>query len=128
MEAKMAILPFEANVRQAPAAAVIDLSGEIDGFSEAALNSAYAQATEGNQKAVLLNFSRVDYMNSTGIALIVGLLAQARKSGRRLLTYGLSDHYQEIFKITRLSDFMSIHADEASALAHVGADGAERKA
>jgi anti-anti-sigma factor len=89
------------------------------------LNSAYAQATDANAKAVLLNFNKVEYMNSTGIALIVGLLAQARKSGRRLLTCGLSDHYQEIFKITRLSDFMNIYTDEASALAEVGGDGAK---
>jgi anti-anti-sigma regulatory factor len=45
------------------------------------------------------------------------LLAQARKGGQKLLTIGLSDHYVEIFQITRLSDFMTIHPDEASALA-----------
>ena len=49
-------------------------------------------------------------------AVIVGLLARARKSGLRLLTYGLSDHYVEIFKITRLADFMGIFPDEATAL------------
>ena len=113
----MAILPFEANVRQAGNAAVLDMRGEIDGFAERALNTAYAQATEGKAQAVVLNFRDVNYINSTGIALIVGLLAQARKSGSRLLTFGLSDHYVEIFKITRLSDFMNIFADEASALA-----------
>jgi len=58
----------------------------------------------------------VDYINSTGIALIVGLLAKARASKRCLLAYGLSDHYVEIFNITRLSDFVSILPDEESAL------------
>jgi anti-anti-sigma factor len=66
---------------------------------------------------ILLNFSDVDYINSTGIALIVGLLAQARKSHRKLVVYGLSDHYVQIFQITRLSDFMDIYQDELSALA-----------
>ena len=112
----MAILPFEASVRQAADSAIVELRGEIDGFAEQALNDAYAQATTNQAHTVLLNFNGVNYINSTGIALIVGLLAQARKSGRRLLTYGLSDHYVEIFKITRLSDFMSIFADEAAAL------------
>ena len=65
----------------------------------------------------MLNFEGVDYINSTGIALIVGLLAQARKSHRRLVVCGLSEHYQEIFRITRLSDFMQIFDDEPSALA-----------
>ena len=53
---------------------------------------------------------------STGIALIVSLLARARKSKRRLLACGLSQHYVEIFQITRLVDFMSVFPDEASAL------------
>jgi anti-anti-sigma regulatory factor len=44
-------------------------------------------------------------------------LARARKSGRRLLTSGLSSHYVEIFPITRLSDFMTLYPDEATALA-----------
>jgi anti-anti-sigma factor len=111
---------LEATVRRAPGengVAVIDLRGEINSFGEAALNAAYAEATQSNPPAVLLNFAGVDYINSTGIALIVGVLAQARKTGRRVLTTGLSSHYTEIFQITRLADFMSIYPDEASALA-----------
>ncbi len=114
----MATKPLEASVRQAGHAAVITLRGEIDSFGEETLNEAYAAAEALEQPAVLLNFSEVDYINSTGIALIVGLLARARKSGRRLLTSGLSSHYVEIFQITRLSDFMSLYPDEATALAH----------
>jgi anti-anti-sigma factor len=119
----MAILPFEASVRRAAGAAIVDMRGEIDGFAEKALNDAYAQAADGQPQTVLLNFRDVNYINSTGIALIVGLLAQARKSGRRLLTFGLSDHYVEIFKITRLSDFMNIFADEAAALTAAQGEG-----
>jgi anti-anti-sigma factor len=113
----MATKPLEASVRQEGNAAIITLRGEIDSFGEETLNKAYDQAEALGKPAVLLNFSGVDYMNSTGIALIVGLLARARKSGRRLLTSGLSSHYVEIFQITRLSDFMSLYPDEATALA-----------
>ena len=71
---------------------------------------------------VLLNFSGVDYINSTGIALIVGLLAKARAAHRRLIVCGLSEHYMEIFQITRLSDFMTMFPDEQSALAGAAPD------
>ncbi len=111
---------LEATVRHAPGStgiAIVDLRGEINSQGEEVLNAAYAQAVSDNPSAVVLNFSDVIYINSTGIALIVGLLAQARKSGRRLLSYGLSEHYVEIFQITRLVDFMSVYNDEASALA-----------
>jgi anti-anti-sigma factor len=66
---------------------------------------------------VILNFTDVDYINSTGIAVIVGLLARARSDGRPLKAFGLSDHYREIFQITRLADFMPIFDDQPAALA-----------
>lgn len=112
---------FEATVRGGDALVIIDMHGELDGFAEEALNGAYAEATLLGPTGVLLNFSDVDYINSTGIALIVGLLAQARKSHLRLLTSGLSEHYQEIFRITRLADFMSMVPDERAALSEIGA-------
>lgn len=109
-------LEFNASVRQPNGTAIIDLHGEINSFAESSLNSAYEKAMENDPGTIILNFSDVAYINSTGIALIVGLLAEARKTHRRLITCGLNDHYQEIFHITRLSDFMTIHPDEASAL------------
>ncbi len=119
----MSALPLEAEVRQHDGLTVIDLKGEINGGAEETLNRAYAQASSLHPSNLLLNFKNVDYINSTGLALIVGLLAQARKSKQRLLTAGLSDHYVEIFKITRLADFMAIFPDEATAIAesHSGA-------
>ena len=108
--------PFDAQVRTQPGLATIDLFGEINAFAENGINTAYATAETSNPGTVVLNFTHVTYINSTGIALIVGLLAQARKTHRNLIVYGLSDHYTEIFKITRLSDFMNIFKDEESLL------------
>lgn len=107
---------FTAQVRSQPGLAMIDLSGEINAFAEEMLNRAYSEAEGFNPSAIMLNFTRVGYINSTGIALIVALLARARKSGRSFLVCGLSDHYREIFQITRLADFMEIYPDETSAL------------
>jgi anti-anti-sigma factor len=112
----MAVRHLNVEVRLEPDVAVLDLMGEINGFAEEALNTAYAEADAKGTKTILLNFERVDYINSTGIALIVGLLAKARASHKRLLAFGLSDHYVEIFEITRLSDFMSVFPDEESAM------------
>lgn len=107
---------FEARVRQADGAAIIDLFGEINRTSEEGLNAAYTAAGELGASTLLLNFSGVDYINSTGIAIIVGVLARARKDGRTLTVYGLTEHYRTIFEITRLVDFMQVFPDEQSAL------------
>ena len=107
---------LDAHVRHRPGAAVIDLHGEINAFAEDSMKAAYAAAERENPAVILLNFSGVDYINSTGIALIVSLLAKARAARRRLIVCGLSEHYVEIFQITRLSDFMTLFPNEASAL------------
>ncbi len=110
---------LEAKVRYESGVAIVDLHGEINAFAEDALNGAYSEAEGHGPGAILLNFGGVNYINSTGIALIVSLLARARASQRRLLACCLSDHYVEIFQITRLVDFMSVFPDEASAIADV---------
>jgi anti-sigma B factor antagonist len=112
----MSTKPFSAQVRNQNGAATIDLHGDINAFAEAGMTSAYSDAESNNPAKVVLNFTDVDYINSTGIALIVGLLARARKSHRQVVVFGLSSHYVEIFQITRLADFMTIFPDEASAL------------
>jgi anti-sigma B factor antagonist len=121
---------FEAAARHAQGGngssgiAIIDLHGEIGLSAADALDAAYAQASSHNPAAILLNFDDVDYINSTGIALIVGLLGKARRADRRLMVCGLSEHYMEIFRITRLAEFMSVFPDEASALAGVAVPAA----
>ncbi len=108
---------FDSEIRIERDAVIIDLQGEINAFAEEALNSAYSEAASQGRSNTLLNFKDVDYINSTGIALIVGLMTQARKSNIRLLAYGLSSHYAEIFRVTRLDDFIAVFPDEQSALA-----------
>ena len=119
---------FGAEVRQHDGTGIIDLHGEIDLAADGPLCAAYDEAVRGDPKGVVLNFAHVDYMDSTGIALIVGLLARTRRDGRDLFAYGLTDHYREIFAITRLSDFIWIYRDEDSAVVGAGvpAEGGQR--
>jgi anti-sigma B factor antagonist len=110
--------PFEAQVQHpAPQVAVLALRGQLDGTAADALHAAFAAAAATAPAAILLDCSAVDYINSTGIALIVGLLERARAAGQRLLACGLSDHYARIFHITRLSDFIALFPDVPTALA-----------
>jgi anti-anti-sigma factor len=106
-----------ATVRFLSDVAIVDLPARIDSSAELGLSDAYAEATAGSAKRIVLNFAGVDYLTSTGIALIVGILARSRTEGRQVAASGLSDHYREIFEITRLADFMQIFADEPTAVA-----------
>ena len=107
---------YDVEVRGEPPVAVMALAGNIDRDAMASLNAAYEEAVVGDPKVVLLDFQDVHYINSTGIALIVGVLGRARAEGRQVLASGLTDHYERIFTITRLSDFIQIYADVDSAV------------
>jgi anti-anti-sigma factor len=120
-EAGRAVRELEVAVRKREGVALIDLVGDVNATAEAALRRGYAEATDGGAGSVALNFAGAEYINSTGIALIVGLLAEARSHGVEVRAYGLSDHYREIFEITRLADFMTIAETEDGAVS--GAEG-----
>lgn len=108
--------PFAATVRSNAGVAVLTLSGQLDGRADAAMSEAFEEAATTVPTALLLDFARVDYINSTGIALVVGLLAKARAAQVPVLACGLSDHYQHIFEITRLADFLTFFPDEEAAV------------
>ncbi|WP_410792823.1 STAS domain-containing protein [Kribbella sp. C-35] len=105
-----------ARVRRREGVAVIELIGDLNAAAEQALDEAWTAATSERPEAVVLSFENSGYINSTGIALVVGLLASARTHRIPIRAYGLSDHYREIFEITRLADFMAIEDDEESAV------------
>lgn len=98
---------------------IIDIHGDVTGFSENTLMDAFAQASNGNTDAILLNFSDLEYMNSSGIGLLVTLLIRTQRQKQQLMAYGLSPHYREIFQLTRLNEAIGIYTDEAEALAAV---------
>ncbi len=98
-------------------ASVIDIQGEVTGAAEDVLMSAYAEATQAGARVIILNFSELDYMNSSGIGLIVTLLIRVNRAKQHLLAYGLSEHYQQIFELTRLTEAIGIYDTESEALA-----------
>jgi len=98
---------------------VIEIHGEVTAFAEETLMDAYTNASNGNTKAVILDFNGLDYMNSSGIGLLVTLLIRANRQKQKLMVVGLNDHYQQIFHLTRLDEAIGIFDSEAKALATV---------
>ena len=106
------------NVRHLSArTSVIDVQGEVSAFAEGVLMAAYSKASTPTTRTLILNFNGLEYMNSSGIGLLVTLLIRVNRQKQRLLAYGLSEHYRTIFKITRLSDAIRMYHTEAEALA-----------
>ena len=83
---------------------IVDVQGDVTAFAENALMDAYTRASAAGARAIILNFTQMEYMNSGGIGLLVTLLIRINRQKQRLLTYGLSEHYRHIFEISRLDE------------------------
>ncbi len=98
-------------------ASILRIEGDVTSASEGDLMAAYGLAAANGATVVILDFNKLEYMNSGGIGLLVTLLVRARRGGGRLVATGLSDHYRQIFELTRLDEAIEIKDDEAGAVA-----------
>ena len=97
-------------------ARVIEIKGDVTAASEQVLMDAYVRASADGVRAIVLDFSGLEYMNSGGIGLLVTLLVRAQRQHQRVLAFGLSEHYRQIFELTRLDEAVGIHDSEDLAL------------
>ena len=99
---------FGTQVVEVPNEVRLRMRGDLDGQAEGSLGAAYDEVAALGSRRLTLDFGDVGYINSTGIALVVRLLADARRDERAVRAVGLTAHYREIFRITRLSDYLTI--------------------
>ena len=98
-------------------AITMDVRRVVRGLVAALLNdAAYEAAGGGATSRLVLNFGGLEYMNSGGIGMLVTLLVRANRQHQELAAYGLSEHYREIFELTRLDEAITIYDSEESAL------------
>lgn len=97
---------------------VLRFSGDITSASQSALIGTYEGLPE-HVKRILLDFSKVEYLNSSGIALVIQMMIAASKRGQTIHTFGLSPHFQKVFTMVGINKYAALHKDEAAALAAV---------
>jgi len=92
---------------------VLRFSGDISSVSHDALLGTYE--TIDKSLPVLLDFSKVDYINSSGIALVIQMLMEANKNGQRIAAFGLTPHFQKVFTMVGITKYANLYPDEAAA-------------
>lgn len=109
---------LQVNVRQtSPTISIIDIQGDVSATAEHTLMDAYTQASASATRVIMLNFTGLAYMNSSGIGLLVTLLVRVKREKKHLLAFGLSQHYRHIFALTRLDDVIRLYHTEQDAVA-----------
>ncbi|WP_409342480.1 STAS domain-containing protein [Paenibacillus sp. MBLB4367] len=109
---------FEAGVRSAGSALIVDMKGDLTKQAEERLLGLHAwnePLGEGGT-SLILNFTGVPYINSAGIALLIRIVRSGAKAGRQTYAYGMNAHYQKLFRIVGLTTHMLIYPDEYAIL------------
>jgi anti-sigma B factor antagonist len=99
------------------AVSVLRFTGDISSVSRDNVLSAYGKLAK--DRPVLLDFSRVDYINSSGIALVIQMMMEANKSGQEICAFGLTPHFQKVFTMVGITKYAKLYPDEPSAKAAV---------
>lgn len=96
---------------------VLRFQGDIASTSKEAVLGAYQELPKTAGQAVLLDFRQVDYINSSGIALIIQMLIEASGAQQRVSLFGLSAHFTKVFTMVGIPKYATLFATESEALA-----------
>ena len=98
---------------------VLRFEGDISSASKDAVIGSYQGLSKATVKTVLLDFTKVEYINSSGIALVIQVLMEAANSGQKVLAFGLSPHFMKVFTMVGITKYAGLFPDQAAALATV---------
>jgi anti-sigma B factor antagonist len=96
---------------------VLRFQGDIAAVSKEAVVGTYQALPKDTAKLILLDFTGVEYINSSGIALIIQLLIEAANSGQKVFVFGLSPHFTKVFTMVGITKYAGLFPDQTAALA-----------
>ena len=96
---------------------VLRFEGDIASTSKDAVLGTYQALNKETSRLVLLDFSKVDYINSSGIALVIQMLIEAANSAQRVYAFGLSAHFTKVFTMVGITKYAGLFPTQADAMA-----------
>ncbi len=106
----------EVSTRVTGEVSIIDIKGDVTALTGQPIEDAYKEVSNTGAKKILLHFDKQGYINSGGIAILIGLVSDSRKNGQVIRVTGLSDHFQKIFGMVGLTKYTEIFQSEEAAL------------
>jgi anti-anti-sigma factor len=103
-------------VRKRDDVAILDMKGEVTSFADDTLNSLVKTTVEEGIQRVAFNFSDVSYINSSGIAVLIGIVTGFTNKGVSFNVYGLSSHFKKIFRMIGLTQYVNVFGSEDEAV------------
>ncbi len=97
--------------------AVLRFEGDISSTSKNTVLGTYQELPKESSRRILLDFTKVDYINSSGIALVIQMLIEAANSAQKVYAFGLSAHFTKVFTMVGITKYAGLFASQGEALA-----------
>jgi len=111
------VTPRAAGAAAAESVQALDLEGEVDVYTAPVLRQAILDQVEAGVKHLLIDLTRVEYLDSTGLGILIGGVKRLKEQGGSLRLVGPSARITRIFEITGLNKIFDVYASEPEALA-----------
>jgi anti-anti-sigma factor len=107
---------IQVSISQKDDVSILNIEGDVTATSGETIEEAYQKVNTNGAKKILLYFDKDGYINSGGIAILIGIASESRKNEQKIRITGLSAHFQKIFDMVGLTKYTEIFPTEELAL------------
>ena len=107
---------IEVTIHDRDDVAIIDIKGDVTAVTGEAIEEAYQEVSLTGSTKILLVFDQECYINSGGIAILIGIISESQDNKQIIRMGGLSEHFHKIFDMVGLTRYTDIFPSEAAAL------------
>lgn len=107
---------MEIDVEKRQNCAILKIKGDVDLYSSPQVRSQIIALVNKKHINLLVDFTDVTYMDSSGVATLVEALQLTNKSKGKLRLFKLRQAIRDVFELSRLDKVFDIYEDEISAL------------
>lgn len=95
---------------------IIELAGDVTSQAELEITEGFHKLEKEGLKRFLLKFNEATYINSSGLAIVINLVSEGKKKKQKIAASGLSKHFQKVFDMIGLTDYIDIYPTEEEAI------------
>ena len=107
---------IQLSISQKDDVSILNIKGDVTAITGETIEEAYQKVSNAGAKKILFYFDKDGYINSGGIAILIGIASESKKNGQTIRITGLSSHFQKIFNIVGLTKYTEIFPSEELAL------------
>jgi anti-sigma B factor antagonist len=107
---------LDVSTREEAGRVVVVAIGEVDVFTAPQLDHELSRLTADGRTDLVVDLSRVDFLDSTGLSVLVKALKRVREAEGRLDVVVSVERVAKVFRITGLDQLIPLHASVADAL------------